>query len=437
MHPKAALCVPTYKRPECVEDFLTHCAKYYLENGIDIYYFDTSPDEKTAMAVQSFNQRSGTEVYYVRMPDELDRGDYKAFKIFQLYGMKKEYDFLWLCNDVMQLSEKAVAQIAAKLDVKYDIVEADTWDMDNLGEKVYTEHSMYLKECGWKVGQFGEVLLNTRTLLGGVDWKYYWDECLQKDVISLSNTYFYFLRLAEMGRFQALHLSISNREAKNSVYRKSSGWLGQTFEVICEHWVNCVERLPDCYMEKEAAILNMGAHGRFKDKKAFLKLKGDGVYNFNVFWKYRKKWRILTPVSLPSLFLAALVPEAMAGHIFRRETVKSLNSVKKFSNMFPSLVLYGDGVKAYEVASFFECAGLTFDYFCVTRVREDKTEYFGHPVRALDESCDDLQTKGIIMCMRKECVDEVFPVLRKYGLEQNSYFDPGLFDAASYSLGYR
>ena len=42
-----ALCIPTYKRPRVVEDFINTCASYYLYAGIDIYYYDSSPDSET------------------------------------------------------------------------------------------------------------------------------------------------------------------------------------------------------------------------------------------------------------------------------------------------------------------------------------------------------------------------------------------------------
>lgn len=39
-----ALCIPTYQRHECVNEFLCEYAGYYQKYGIDIYYYDSSPD---------------------------------------------------------------------------------------------------------------------------------------------------------------------------------------------------------------------------------------------------------------------------------------------------------------------------------------------------------------------------------------------------------
>ena len=42
-----ALCIPTYENSKVVEDFLINCAPYYMECGIDIYFYDSSREDAT------------------------------------------------------------------------------------------------------------------------------------------------------------------------------------------------------------------------------------------------------------------------------------------------------------------------------------------------------------------------------------------------------
>ncbi len=53
-----ALCIPTYQRHECVGEFLKEYAGYYQKYDIDIYYYDSSPDDKTFSVVKKFSDKN-------------------------------------------------------------------------------------------------------------------------------------------------------------------------------------------------------------------------------------------------------------------------------------------------------------------------------------------------------------------------------------------
>ena len=50
----AALCIPTSERSDMVEEFLVESSGYYLEAGMDIYFYDGSGDTKTEEIVHKF-----------------------------------------------------------------------------------------------------------------------------------------------------------------------------------------------------------------------------------------------------------------------------------------------------------------------------------------------------------------------------------------------
>ena len=47
MNSTVACCYLTYNHPEVVEQILERICDTYREKGIDIYYYDSSTDEKT------------------------------------------------------------------------------------------------------------------------------------------------------------------------------------------------------------------------------------------------------------------------------------------------------------------------------------------------------------------------------------------------------
>ena len=161
-----ALCIPTYERYDIVEDFLVNCSAYYIEAGIDIYYYDSSVSDKTKDIVCNWPDQE--HIHYIRMSSEL-HGNTKAYKIFQGYGLEKAYDFIWLSSDSYQCSKQAIEQLVPNLSLDYDIIEVSREDLANVGNRVFTDPNEYMQLCAPNLRAFGAAMLNTHTMLYDVD----------------------------------------------------------------------------------------------------------------------------------------------------------------------------------------------------------------------------------------------------------------------------
>lgn len=429
-----ALCIPTYQRQECIYEFLHEYAGYYQKCGIDIYYYDSSLDDSTFSIVDAFC-KSSQHVYYVRMPSEM-HSNAKVYKIFQQYGLEKQYDFIWVCNDAIRFSEKALTEIIGKIDASYDIIEVDPEDVEYLGLKVYEDLNTYLKECAWKLTLYGAAILNVKTVLKDVDWKLYEKKFLREDVINFSHVSLYFNRIIEMREFKALHIPIAGEEFKSSIYKRVSGWHKDALFILCGSWVNTIEKLPNAYTEKAEAILKMGQLKHFKDKNAFEHLRMEGILNFPEFFKYRKIWRKVCTVSIPKIFLASIMPPKALKRREERRKDDKMVGFAKFVEKHPNLVLYGAGKMGYVIATYCDMKNIQYDYFCVTNPTSKK-EYMGHMVKELKNVIHELGVKGIIICMRGDYAREVAGLLEEYGLKDNLFYDDGIFDLVGYEIGFK
>lgn len=429
-----ALCIPTYERYECVREFLYEYAEYYLKCGIDIYYYDSSPDNETFSVVSEFCQTL-QNVYYIPMPVEM-HSNMKVFKIFQQYGLKKKYDFIWICNDAIRFSEKALREIVKKVDVRYDIIEVDPEDVENFGVKEYEDFNLYLKECAWKLTLYGAAFVNSNTILQNINWKLYEETFLRKEVINFSHVSLYFNRISEMNRFKALHIPVASEEFKSSIYKRMSGWRKDTLFVLCEGWVNTIERLPDCYTDKAEAILRSGKLKNFKDESAFEHLRIEGILNLHTFFKYRHVWKKVCIIPITKIFQISVLPVGMLKSREERKKTVKLEAFMNFVKKYPNPILYGAGKMGYVIASYCDMKKIPYDYFCVTCLSESK-EYMGHAVKEFQRVIDDLKTKGIVLCMRGSHAKEVISNLEKQGLSDNLFYDEELFDLAGYEIGFK
>lgn len=426
-----ALCIPTYERHECVYEFLHEHSEYYRKYGMDIYYYDSSPDDRTYLVVSEYCEKA-TGIYYVRMPVEM-HSNAKVYKIFQQYGLKKDYDFIWVCNDAIRYSERAISEIVGKIDVSYDIIEVDYEDVEHLGLKIYEDRDLYLRDCAWKLTLYGAALLNVHTMLSGVDWSAYEEKFFKREVINFSHVSLYFNRIAEMGRFRALHIPVESDEFKSSQHKKHPGWHNDTFFIFCESWVNTIERLPECYENKKEAILKHGIYTPFlKNVRAFETWKVEGIFSFAVFCRYIKQWKKVCNVPVGRIFLISIIPASVFKYgIFKYRKKKRRRRVAKclsFLSKYSGIVLYGAGDMAHTVASYYDIENICFDYFCVTHLNGGDREYMGHPVKEVSGAAEDLRSKGIMICTL-DYVTEVIDILEQYGLSDNWYYDEKVFKA--------
>ncbi len=432
---RIALCIPTYQRHECVYEFLHEYSEYYQKHGMDIYYYDSSPDDKTYSIVSTFCENI-SDIYYVRMPAQI-HSNVKVYRIFQQYGLERKYDFIWVCNDAIRFSEQALKQLTANIDTSYDIVEMDPDDTEYLGLRVYEDANLYLRDCAWKLTLYGAALLNVHTILNGVEWHEYEKKFFKREMINFSHVSLYFNRIAEMEHFKALHIPIDSKEFKSSMYKKHPGWHNETFFIFCESWVNTIERLPEDYIDKKEAILKHGIYTFFKDEAAFENLKMEGIFGFSVFLRYIKEWKKICKVPVSRLLRISLTPLKVYENREKKKRKERISKCIAFIKSYSGFVIYGAGHMAYIVASYCDMRKIRYEYFCVTHLGDKKREYMEHPVKELDYVREELRSKGILICMQEDYAKEVIDILNTYGLSENLYFDKGLFGVMDSELNRR
>lgn len=428
-----ALCIPTYERDEIVEDFLIKCSAYYIRAGIDIYYYDSSVSDKTKNVVCGWADQE--HIHYVRLPSDLD-GNTKAYRIFQGYELKKEYDFIWLSNDGLQCKETAIAQLMSSLSLDYDIVEINHTDHEKIGNRVLTDPNEYLQMCAWHLGLFGAAILNRHTMLNGVDWAFYEEKFLTPTLISWSHVSFYFYRILELERFCALHLSVSGSQISESKLKKDIGWRDQMFSVVCERWVQTIMGLPDFYTNKESACVKLGDLSLLREIEWFYHFRKKGFYSLKVYHKYHHVWSNVTSIPRAQLLVAACTPKSLIKLHEKIYKTMRLAKLRKFCKSHPRIMIYGTGGTGAIYDQYFKKEGLHYEAFCVSHRKPDKAEYLQHPVYEFDEIKHASKEIGYVFALVAINVEDVLTIIGNSVDKSHIFYEPGLVKIIRRENGY-
>lgn len=255
---KIAVCIPAYNRSLVVKGFLDKCLMDYVDLGIEVYFYDSSTNDETKNVVGIWMEKVDG-LYYIRIPLNL-HANIKVFRIFRQLGLKKPYNFIWVCGDSLRFNRKALNYILENLTCEFDMIEVNANDAGKLGRKLYDNHNNYFKDCAWHFTLFGAVILNDKTMLADVDRDNYELIYSSKELINFSHVSFYFNQLALKEHFRALHLRLNSSFFEVSALKEKSGWYDDIFYVMCHGWAQTIKALPSCYKDKKEAILN---HGRY------------------------------------------------------------------------------------------------------------------------------------------------------------------------------
>lgn len=434
MKHKVALCIPTYERSDMVRDFLVKCSSYFFDEEIDIYYFDSSVSNDTEEIINSWPDRE--RLFYYRFPPEIE-GDEKACFIYQCYGFKYDYDFVWLSNDSYQIQREALHLIMMNLLPEYDMVNISPQkqDYDHNGLRVFTNPEDYLWTCLYNIGRYGNVIVNKKTLLDGIDWEKYKYLFYDSKVKAYGNVLFYFIRLSELDQMRALYMPLFGSELRDSNLKKASNWRHNMFHVWCDNWVNAVELLPDCFKDKNEItkkfIMTMCIH----DKNDFLQYRKEGIFNHKIYKDYKSVWEKIVDTPKPIIFLISIMPRWLIG--IKGSIMKKIKKFQfdSFCKRYPRIFIYGTSTGGSRFDQYFTKIGRVYEGFCCSKRENGNTEYCNHPVYEIEELKDDIKNIGFIIVMQEENFRRVKPTFDRLGC---NYYRDGIFEGYfSYELGYR
>lgn len=254
---KLAVCVPTYNHPDVVDDVLSKSIRYYYEMGVDVYYYDTSADDKTKDVIEKYQNQGYDNLYHIALAPENDYND-KIYSIMTGQGRQTKYEYVWPVKDRVFATPDCLRIIMESLNSGYELVFTGVLNADNQPDYpavTYSSPVNFYHDWGWLATSLHSTIYSeTFASFAKEEWR------KQKEEYRNCHELFVFIFDCLAGnpnmRVRVL------REAKirflESPISKSM-WLSDPFRIWKDCWIAANEALPACYNSQKAYVIKITA----------------------------------------------------------------------------------------------------------------------------------------------------------------------------------
>lgn len=405
---KIAICIPTYSRPDILQELIEKSFTMYQKYEIDVYIFDSSKDTETERVVEKY-KGIYSNLSYIRV-DPSVHSNMKVYKIYQHFQRNALYEYIWICSDSIRWSERVIKNVCQNLDKEYDLIVVNPRDVENVGTRVYSDKNEFFLDCAWHMTQYGVSIVKLETLFKNADWEYLTAKYIIPERINHSHVALYFEQLLMLDSFKVLHVSVKPNDFSSSSLKGKSDWHPHIFFVWCKCWSSMIEALPDCYHNKEEVMKKHGVNSGIMGMDNLVILRDENIYSLKVYKQYRLEIEKTTDVHPVLLFMIALMPRHFCTVLskkvkYERKMKKELN---RFCRGFKDIYIYGHGRKGVNFAEYLKEIGVIYKGFLVSVLSEDEKRIFReYSVQKYSESFLEDKSTAILLALNKENTAEV------------------------------
>ena len=242
-----AMCIPTYNRADVVAETLSKGIEGYAKMGIDLYYYDSSPDDKTKNVIEEYINKGYKNIKYISVRN----GESKAALFFTGEGLDRQYDYVWPVKDRVWFEEPTLIAVEKAINEGWDAIFLGVlwcFSHPNIGTKVYDSPKEFYLDWGYLVTSLDVNIFKCESMLQGLTY-----EQVKEYNASFIHFQLMFHQLAN-GEKKVKALVGKDIVAYNSQL-VSSGWKERAFLTWKERWISVNEELPECYEEHKKTVI--------------------------------------------------------------------------------------------------------------------------------------------------------------------------------------
>ena len=270
-----AVCVMTHEHPDTVEQVLENCAAAYRACELDMYYYDSSSDDRTAEIIAAYNEAGYDNIHHLCFRGL--SGDQKLAQLYLGTGLEKDYEYIWVVKDRSVCDAVALLLIYKEIMFeKPDLLVIDTYSDKRLGRSVsYTDPAELYRDYAWEITSMDVTVFGRRMLEGFVPNEEPWplsdprSSFMQYDLV--------FRRLSELEAPKIRVISNDDVRILNST-KSGSMWVRQIFDVWVRLWTRENEGLPGIYEPyKETVMKSSAVPDLLKSVEGLNELRNKGI----------------------------------------------------------------------------------------------------------------------------------------------------------------
>lgn len=296
---KILMAVPTKERSEMVEEVLRYELPTYIRYNIDICYYDSSRDDRTKDVIGTINREYGTDICYKTESPDLCL-DYKIIEMFKDF-QKMDYDYYWMINDSISMSEELLEYIMSIIDESYDLIRLPLSGSGNTEDCTTCDVNDWFHKCSQGMAHMASTIMSKSLLEENIDWdglreKYVYNNTLDDRHGYFFTVGFYLERIARLDSFKGLLIGNRCKWRRDSPLKKNQiYWSRHVFETWAKSYPETILKLPEVYTDKEYVIRASDniTPGRFS-KEMLIHYRLNGLYDKDVYAKYKDYFRYVT-----------------------------------------------------------------------------------------------------------------------------------------------
>lgn len=298
---KLVVCIPTYGHSEAVEDVLSHCAETYKRYGLEVYYYDSSEDDKTRKVIESYRARGYDNLHCISLnQNKLESPKFEY--IMRLYGIQGQYEYIWYLRDRCWCEEKTLKLMHKAMEKPHDLVFLDVGHPEC--EQELTECNdadEFYHRCGDYATSMDTTIYNVKSIFkSNFDIN---DFCKRHG--DYRNAFEHFLiifeQLAKKESPNICLLAGSNVVIFHS-NKAHSGWHERRINIWGKFWIQANEALPDCYTNKADVIKRTASFPwLLGDFNALVDLHNKGILTPEYYEEIKGFWERVSDISLEKL----------------------------------------------------------------------------------------------------------------------------------------
>lgn len=289
--PRIAVCVLTHMHPDTVEDVLSHAADVYDDAGIDIYYLDSSTDDKTQKIVEKYAKKHHNLYFakYQLCSDGKTKYQMWAERTF----FKEKYDYIWPVKDRSYCLKETLEAVLFQARKRRDIIMIGSilTERHDLRSKLFTKPTEFYETWGFMTTSIDTILYRADTFLKSLLTTKMWKNKELFDVTGFVHFAYLFSHLANM---ECPHIKVIKERGMMLLNSKSSqsGWMDQILYIWGTAWVNANDILPDCYNKYKDKVIKVTASlpWLLGNKDRLTELYRQGLISREKFEEVRNIW---------------------------------------------------------------------------------------------------------------------------------------------------
>lgn len=388
------MIVPTKDRSQMVEEVLRYEMPYYRKYNMDVYFFDSSEDEKTRYVIETINKECNCDIKYLKVGKNMCL-DYKVVEILKLV-QSMDYNYYWIVNDSISIANDMLYYIFSILRENYDLIRLPLSGEGDCEDYVTYDIDNWFHECSQGMAHMASTIMNKSLLVKTIDWEYLRDKYIYNNILDDQHGYFftvgfYLEQIAQLEEFKGLFIGNKHKWRRDSPLKRNQiYWKKYVFETWAKSYPETILKLPDNYTDKENVIRKSDniKCGRFS-KEMLIHYRLNGLYDKQVYDKYKKYFKYVTTESyecckeIAEMPLDRLKREYPNLKLIEEEWENKLQYIleqKGINNMY----IYGAGLYGEKVIKKLKNLDRKIKGIVVTTTKNNVTELCGYKVHVID-----------------------------------------------------